>query len=185
MATATAPAVTAARRAKPLPAPGSDFCQLADVPTDQKAVVKKVHTYMEIHVAPIINKHWSDDAFPFEQFETRHLGSASRRARIKPSRRSTGFGTCALRGGPILYGRTFRATWQPHQRSAHGAGARGSCHDRPRLHQQADRADARNLAGDREIARQTDILEAGGRHARGSRVSRRNARAAVIFEAVA
>jgi hypothetical protein len=113
MATATAPAVTAARWAKPLPAPGSDFCQLADVPTDQKAVVKKVHTYMEIHVAPIINKHWSDDAFPFELFETRHLESARRHARIEPSRSSTGCGTSAVGVGFFLCGRTFRAARQP------------------------------------------------------------------------
>jgi len=28
--------------------------------------VKKVRAYMETKVAPIINKYWSDDAFPFE-----------------------------------------------------------------------------------------------------------------------
>jgi hypothetical protein len=110
MATATAPAVEEARQAKPLPAPNSDCCQLADVLTaDEKAVVKKVHTYMEIHVAPIINKYWSDDAFPFELLETRHLESASRRARIKPSRSSTGCGTSAVRVGFLPCGRTFRA----------------------------------------------------------------------------
>src|SRR6202795_4132937 len=52
---------------KKLPPPNSDFYQLADVLTaDEKAIVKKVRTYMETKVQPIINKYWSDDAFPFE-----------------------------------------------------------------------------------------------------------------------
>src|SRR3989442_14736378 len=52
---------------KQLPAPNSDFYQLADVLTaEEKAIVKKVRTYMESKVQPIINKYWSDDAFPFE-----------------------------------------------------------------------------------------------------------------------
>ena len=33
---------------------------------EEKAIVKKVRTYMETKVQPIINKYWSDDAFPFE-----------------------------------------------------------------------------------------------------------------------
>src|SRR5258707_12455766 len=67
MATATAPAIKEAKQAKPLPAPNSDFYELADVLTgDQQAVVTKVRTYMESRVQPIINKYWSDDAFPFE-----------------------------------------------------------------------------------------------------------------------
>jgi hypothetical protein len=53
--------------AKPLPAPNSDFYQLVEVLSDdEKAVVTKVRTYMEGKVQPIINKYWSDDAFPFE-----------------------------------------------------------------------------------------------------------------------
>ena len=52
---------------KPLPVPNSDFYQLADVLTpEEKAIVKKVRTYMETKVQPVINKYWSDDAFPFE-----------------------------------------------------------------------------------------------------------------------
>jgi alkylation response protein AidB-like acyl-CoA dehydrogenase len=52
---------------KPLPAPNSDFYQLADVLTpDEMAVVKKVRTYMETKVAPVINKYWVEDSFPFE-----------------------------------------------------------------------------------------------------------------------
>src|SRR5437667_12757097 len=74
MATATAvaaPVVAAAasfkKAPKQLPAPNSDFYQLADVLTvEEKAIVKKVRTYMETKVQPIINKYWSDDAFPFE-----------------------------------------------------------------------------------------------------------------------
>ena len=65
MPTATAASKTAAP--KPLPVPNSDFYQLADVLTaEEKAIVKKVRTFMETKVAPIINKYWSDDAFPFE-----------------------------------------------------------------------------------------------------------------------
>src|SRR6266481_6057701 len=73
MATATAVATPVAAAAavkkvpKQLPAPNSDFYQLADVLTaEEKAIVKKVRTYMETKVQPIINKYWSDDEFPFE-----------------------------------------------------------------------------------------------------------------------
>jgi alkylation response protein AidB-like acyl-CoA dehydrogenase len=52
---------------KPVPVPDGDFYQLVDLLTpEEKAVVKKVRTYMETKVRPIINKYWSDDAFPFE-----------------------------------------------------------------------------------------------------------------------
>ena len=55
------------KKARPLPAPNSDFYQLADVLTSTNwTVVKKVRTYMETKVQPIINRYWSDDAFPFE-----------------------------------------------------------------------------------------------------------------------
>src|SRR5271157_5742786 len=74
MATATAVAAPLGAAAKSekkapkqLPAPNSDFYQLVDVLTaEEKAIVKKVRTYMESKVQPIINKYWSDDAFPFE-----------------------------------------------------------------------------------------------------------------------
>src|SRR3954451_7790238 len=60
-------AKTDIRQPKQLPAPNSDFYQLADVLTaEEKAIVKKVRTYMETKVQPVINKYWSDDAFPFE-----------------------------------------------------------------------------------------------------------------------
>ncbi len=65
-ATDSSPA-SARKPPKPLPAPNSDFYQHVDVLTaDEKAIVRKVRTYMETKVQPIINKYWSDDAFPFE-----------------------------------------------------------------------------------------------------------------------
>ena len=65
---ATDSSTASARKApKPLPAPNSDFYQHIDVLTaDEKAIVRKVRAYMETKVQPIINKYWSDDAFPFE-----------------------------------------------------------------------------------------------------------------------
>src|SRR5258705_13855365 len=67
-AIATAAPVAAVKKTpKQLPAPNSDFYQLVEVLTaDEKAIVKKVRAYMETKVQPIINKYWSDDAFPFE-----------------------------------------------------------------------------------------------------------------------
>jgi alkylation response protein AidB-like acyl-CoA dehydrogenase len=62
-----APAKPAVHQPKQLPPPNTDFYQLADVLTaEEKATVKKVRTYMETKVRPVINKYWSDDAFPFE-----------------------------------------------------------------------------------------------------------------------
>src|ERR1700753_155924 len=67
VATATATAVKEVRQPKPLPAPNSDFYQLVDLLTaDERALVKKVRTEMETKVQPVINKYWSEDAFPFE-----------------------------------------------------------------------------------------------------------------------
>jgi glutaryl-CoA dehydrogenase len=70
IATATPVATAAAsekKAPKPLPAPNSDFYQLGDLLTpEEKAIVAKVRTYLESRVQPIINKYWSDDAFPFE-----------------------------------------------------------------------------------------------------------------------
>jgi glutaryl-CoA dehydrogenase len=52
---------------KPLPAPNSDFYEFAEtLPAGELAIVKKVRAYMEAKVAPIINKYWVEDAFPFE-----------------------------------------------------------------------------------------------------------------------
>ena len=72
MATSAAASIAATvapakKTPKELPAPNSDFYQLADVLTaEEKAIVKRVRTYMETKVQPIINKYWSEDAFPFE-----------------------------------------------------------------------------------------------------------------------
>src|SRR6478672_9468780 len=85
MATATAVAAPVAAAAAPvkrapkeLPPPNSDFYQLVDVLTaEERAIVKKVRAYMETKVQPIINKYWSDDAFPFEllpSFKELNLG---------------------------------------------------------------------------------------------------------------
>src|SRR3989449_4411992 len=55
------------RPPKPLPAPNSDFYQLAEtLPAEELAVVKQVRAFMETKVAPIITKYWVEDAFPFE-----------------------------------------------------------------------------------------------------------------------
>jgi glutaryl-CoA dehydrogenase len=55
------------KQPKPLPAPNSDFYQLAEtLPAEELAVVKQVRAFMETKVAPIITKYWSEDSFPFE-----------------------------------------------------------------------------------------------------------------------
>jgi len=55
------------KQPKPLPAPNSDFYDLVDtLKPEELALVKQVRAFMEAKVAPIINKYWADDAFPFE-----------------------------------------------------------------------------------------------------------------------
>src|SRR4051812_18663280 len=55
------------RKPAPLPAPNSDFYELAEtLPAEELAVVKQVRAFMETKVAPIITKYWVEDAFPFE-----------------------------------------------------------------------------------------------------------------------
>ena len=55
------------KQPKPLPAPNSDFYELAEtLPPEELAVVKQVRAFMETKVAPIITKYWVEDAFPFE-----------------------------------------------------------------------------------------------------------------------
>jgi alkylation response protein AidB-like acyl-CoA dehydrogenase len=52
---------------KPLPAPNPDFYQLADtLSADELALVEKVQAFMKSKGAPVINKYWAEDAFPFE-----------------------------------------------------------------------------------------------------------------------
>src|SRR5262245_22554792 len=64
MATATARKPSAPKQ---LPPPNSDFYHWAEtLSTNELAVLKKVRAFMESKVAPIINKYWAADAFPFE-----------------------------------------------------------------------------------------------------------------------
>jgi glutaryl-CoA dehydrogenase len=52
---------------KPLPAPNSDFYEFAaTLSAEERSIVRKVRGYMETKVAPIINKYWVEDSFPFE-----------------------------------------------------------------------------------------------------------------------
>src|SRR5258707_2186123 len=51
----------------PLPAPHVDFYMLAEtLPHEELALVRQVRAFMESKVAPIINKYWVEDSFPFE-----------------------------------------------------------------------------------------------------------------------
>ena len=55
------------RQPKPLPTPNSDFYQFAEtLNADELETLKKVRAFMDTKVAPIINKYWVEDAFPFE-----------------------------------------------------------------------------------------------------------------------
>ncbi|TDG04958.1 acyl-CoA dehydrogenase [Paraburkholderia guartelaensis] len=50
-----------------LPAPDSDFYMIHQVLSDdEQALLKKVRSFMEGTVAPVINQYWADDKFPFE-----------------------------------------------------------------------------------------------------------------------
>jgi glutaryl-CoA dehydrogenase len=52
---------------KPLPPPDSDFYQHAEpLNADDLALLKQVRAFMEEKVAPVIDKYWAEDAFPFE-----------------------------------------------------------------------------------------------------------------------
>jgi glutaryl-CoA dehydrogenase len=62
-----ATAIREIKQPKPLPAPNSDYYELAEtLNADELATVRKVRAFMESKVAPIITKYWTDDAFPFE-----------------------------------------------------------------------------------------------------------------------
>src|SRR5215469_3849723 len=65
--TAASETAKGAKPPKPLPVPNSDFYEFAaDLPAEEQALIKKVRTYMETKVQPIINKYWVEDSFPFE-----------------------------------------------------------------------------------------------------------------------
>jgi len=51
---------------KPLPPPNSDFYQLAETLPPEELTIRQVRSFMEGKVAPIINKYWVEDSFPFE-----------------------------------------------------------------------------------------------------------------------
>jgi alkylation response protein AidB-like acyl-CoA dehydrogenase len=52
---------------KPLPSPNSDFYEVYEtLNAEELAMVKRVRTFMEAKVAPVIMQYWVDDAFPFE-----------------------------------------------------------------------------------------------------------------------
>jgi alkylation response protein AidB-like acyl-CoA dehydrogenase len=52
---------------RPLPAPDSDFYLLSEILSDaERTLLKQVRAFMESRVAPVINKFWAEDAFPFE-----------------------------------------------------------------------------------------------------------------------
>src|SRR6202166_237291 len=60
-------AAKSGKKTATLPAPNSDFYELAEtLSAEDLAVVKQVRSFLETKVAPIINKYWIDDAFPFE-----------------------------------------------------------------------------------------------------------------------
>src|SRR6202051_2731568 len=69
MATAATATGTASGKKAPkqLPAPNSDFYDVYEtLNAEELATLKRVRTFMEAKVAPIITKYWVDDAFPFE-----------------------------------------------------------------------------------------------------------------------
>jgi glutaryl-CoA dehydrogenase len=51
----------------PLPKPNGDFYQVTESLDDAgRAILQKVRGFMESKVAPVINKYWLEDSFPFE-----------------------------------------------------------------------------------------------------------------------
>ena len=58
---------TATQSARELPKPDADFYQVtASLGEAEREVLKRVRTFMESQVAPVINKYWAEDSFPFE-----------------------------------------------------------------------------------------------------------------------
>src|ERR1700723_2776058 len=53
--------------AVPLPEPNGDFYQVTESLDDAgRAILQKVRAFMESKVAPVIDKYWLEDTFPFE-----------------------------------------------------------------------------------------------------------------------
>jgi len=66
MTVTDAPKASKKERAS-LPAPDSDFYQLGGMlPAEDRELMRRVRTFMETSVQPIINKYWTKDEFPFE-----------------------------------------------------------------------------------------------------------------------
>ena len=58
---------TTAAKPKPLPEPNSDFYEVYEtLAPEELATLKRIRTFMEGKVAPVVTKYWMDDAFPFE-----------------------------------------------------------------------------------------------------------------------
>jgi alkylation response protein AidB-like acyl-CoA dehydrogenase len=58
---------TKSKTMKPVPLPDSDFYQFAaKLDPSDLALLKQVRLFMEEKVAPVIDKYWAEDAFPFE-----------------------------------------------------------------------------------------------------------------------
>ena len=56
-----------AQPAMTLPEPNGDFYHVTDTLSDaEQQKLKQVRAFMETKVAPIINKYWAEDSFPFE-----------------------------------------------------------------------------------------------------------------------
>ena len=59
--------MTSPKAAVTLPKPNGDFYHFTESLNDaDQAVLKKIRTFMETSVAPVINKYWAEDTFPFE-----------------------------------------------------------------------------------------------------------------------
>jgi alkylation response protein AidB-like acyl-CoA dehydrogenase len=55
------------KQSKPLPSPNSDFYEHAEtLNPEELTLLKQVRAFMEDRVAPVIDKYWAEDAFPFE-----------------------------------------------------------------------------------------------------------------------
>ncbi len=66
----TATVMKQAPEHKRLPVPNGDFYNIVEtLSADERAILEKVRTFMQTKVAPIINKYWVEDAFPFELIE--------------------------------------------------------------------------------------------------------------------
>ncbi|HET7085406.1 MAG TPA: acyl-CoA dehydrogenase family protein [Rhizomicrobium sp.] len=62
-----APSPAASKPPKPLPPPNSDFYEYAEtLNAEERTLLRQVRAFMEEKVAPIIDRYWAEDAFPFE-----------------------------------------------------------------------------------------------------------------------